>query len=136
MISCWSCWVDMALHEKCFIQLFASSNLDQGLFLATFHAKPVDMFRLMMKLLVTFCLLLIGAPATVEGQKRAAPLTRVQTREAERLLTDLGYWTGRVDGLFDPATRFALVAFQKWERRSEERRVGKACRSWRWVDDE
>jgi peptidoglycan hydrolase-like protein with peptidoglycan-binding domain len=77
------------------------------------------MIRLMMKVLVILCLLLIGAPATVEAQnkKRSAPLTRVQTREAERLLADLGYWTGPVDGVFDPATLFALTAFQKWERR-------------------
>lgn len=77
------------------------------------------MIRLMMKVLVAFCLLLIATPATVEGQnkKRVAPLTRVQTRDAERLLGELGYWTGPVDGVFDPATRFALTAFQKWERR-------------------
>jgi len=29
----------------------------------------------------------------------------------------MGYWTGAVDGLFDPATRSALIAFQKWEGR-------------------
>ena len=29
----------------------------------------------------------------------------------------MGYWTGPVDGRFDPATRSALVAFQKWEGR-------------------
>jgi hypothetical protein len=74
----------------------------------------------MMRALITFCLVLIATAATVEGQvkKRIAPLTRVQTREAERLLSELGYWTGPVDGVFDPATRFALVAFQKWERRT------------------
>src|SRR5687768_5325799 len=71
----------------------------------------------MTKVLITICLLLIGLPATVEGQKRTGPLTRVQTREAERLLAELGYWTGRVDGVFDPHTRFALVSFQDCERR-------------------
>lgn len=75
------------------------------------------MNRLMMKVLITICLLLVGLPATVEGQKQTGSLTRAQTREAEGLLADLGYWTGRVDGVVDPATRFALVAFQKWERR-------------------
>jgi peptidoglycan hydrolase-like protein with peptidoglycan-binding domain len=30
----------------------------------------------------------------------------------------MGYWTGAVDGLFDPATRSALIAFQKWEGRT------------------
>lgn len=44
-------------------------------------------------------------------------LTREQTKEAERRLADLGYWTGPVDGLLDPATRSALIAFQKWEGR-------------------
>ena len=29
----------------------------------------------------------------------------------------MGYWTGAVDGLFDPATRSALIAFQKYEGR-------------------
>lgn len=78
----------------------------------------LDMNPLTMKFLVTLCLLLLGTPAKVEGQKKATvPLTRTQTREAEQLLAGLGYWTGRVDGVFDPATRFALVAFQKWERR-------------------
>ena len=81
----------------------------------------------MMRLLITVCLLLIlGSPA-VQGQnrKRVAPsaaradrtLTRAETREAEQLLADLGYWTGPIDGVFDPDTRFALTAFQKWERR-------------------
>jgi hypothetical protein len=38
-------------------------------------------------------------------------------REAERRLSDLGYWTGPIDGLFDQATQYALMAFQKWEGR-------------------
>ena len=29
----------------------------------------------------------------------------------------MGYWTGVVDGVFDSATRSALIAFQKWEGR-------------------
>jgi peptidoglycan hydrolase-like protein with peptidoglycan-binding domain len=73
----------------------------------------------MIRALITICLLLIGTSATVEAQRkqRTGPLTRAQTLEAETLLAGLGYWTGRVDGVFDPATRFALVAFQKWEQR-------------------
>jgi peptidoglycan hydrolase-like protein with peptidoglycan-binding domain len=73
----------------------------------------------LIKSLVTFCLLLgVVAPA-VEAQKkqRTARPARAETQEAERLLSELGYWTGPVDGVFDPATRFALIAFQKWERR-------------------
>ena len=37
---------------------------------------------------------------------------------AERLLSDMGYWTGPIDGRFDPASRSALIAFQKWEGRA------------------
>jgi peptidoglycan hydrolase-like protein with peptidoglycan-binding domain len=73
-----------------------------------------------MRFLFTICLLLIstasiaGAPQRVEQD---TSLTRAQTREAERRLFDLGYWTGAIDGVFDPATRSALIAFQKWEGR-------------------
>src|ERR1041384_5661803 len=76
------------------------------------------MTRLMKKLIVTVCLLLILTAAAAEGQNRKRLLTRAETREAETLLGELGYWTGPVDGVFDPATRFALSAFQKWERRT------------------
>lgn len=73
-----------------------------------------------MKFLLTICLLLISTPSTAsaqQSQKQHASLTRAQTREAERRLSDMGYWTGAVDGLFDRATRSALIAFQKWEGR-------------------
>jgi len=38
---------------------------------------------------------------------------RREIREAEQRLSDLGYWTGPVDGKFDAASRQALIAFQK-----------------------
>jgi len=37
--------------------------------------------------------------------------------EAEKRLWELGYWAGTADGRFDSASRHALVAFQKVERR-------------------
>ena len=67
-----------------------------------------------MKLLLTICLLLISTAAIASAQPRAS-LTISETREAERRLSDLGYWTGPVDGVFDEASRSALIAFQKWE---------------------
>src|SRR5260370_3623148 len=72
-----------------------------------------------MKFLLTVCLLLVSTSSSASAQQRGkdASLTRAQTREAERLLSDMGYWTGPVDGLFDPATRSALIPFQKWECR-------------------
>jgi peptidoglycan hydrolase-like protein with peptidoglycan-binding domain len=69
-----------------------------------------------MKCLLVICLLLISTPSIVSAQQRAK-LNRAETREAERRLFEMGYWTGVVDGLFDPATQSALVAFQKWEGR-------------------
>jgi N-acetylmuramoyl-L-alanine amidase len=70
-----------------------------------------------MRFVLTICLLLISMPSVVSAQKRQASLTRAQTTEAERRLSDLGYWTGAVDGLLDSATRAALIAFQKCEGR-------------------
>ena len=72
-----------------------------------------------MRFLLTICLLLISTPSIANAQfgKQHPSLTRAQTREAERLLSDLGYWTGAVDGQFGPATRSSLIAFQKWEGR-------------------
>jgi len=45
-----------------------------------------------------------------------------ERREAEQRLSDLGYWTGPVDGVLDPLFRHALIAFQKVEGR---KRTGK-----------
>lgn len=47
---------------------------------------------------------------------KTKPLTAADHRAAERRLADLGYWTGRVDGLWDEASRHALIAFQKVEK--------------------
>jgi hypothetical protein len=54
----------------------------------------------------------------VSAQK---PLPRTQVREAERKLSELGYWTGAVDGRLDAASQSALVTFQKWERPARHR---------------
>lgn len=73
-----------------------------------------------MRAFLTLCLLLISTLSIASAQQnssRRTSLKRAKIREAERRLADLGYWTGAVDGLFDAATRSALVAFQKWEGR-------------------
>jgi N-acetylmuramoyl-L-alanine amidase len=62
--------------------------------------------------------LVLSLSTTASAQDKKASLRRPQLREAETLLAELGYWTGPIDGVFDQATRFALVAFQKWERRA------------------
>ena len=71
-----------------------------------------------MKILVLIGLLLISMPADSRAQQRRALMSRAQTLEAERRLSELGYWTGPVDGRLDEGTRSALIAFQKWEGRA------------------
>ena len=72
-------------------------------------------------LLVIIGLLLLTASqslANKKGKKAPARLpTRAEAKEAERRLSEMGYWTGPVDGVIDDITRTALIAFQKWEGR-------------------
>ncbi len=71
----------------------------------------------MVKTLLTACLLVCVAASVASAQRGNASLTRAQIRDAEQRLAELGYWTGRVDGVFDVGSRSALIAFQKWEGR-------------------
>lgn len=71
-------------------------------------------FLRMIKILFTIGLLLAGPPSAVsQGTK----LTPAQINEAEQSLSDLGFWTGPIDGVFDPGSKSALIAFQKWNGR-------------------
>ena len=73
-----------------------------------------------LKSIITACWLLISISGVASAQRadeQNRGLSRAQTREAERKLADLGHWTGVVDGIFDSATRSAVLAFQKWEGR-------------------
>jgi lipoprotein-anchoring transpeptidase ErfK/SrfK len=58
--------------------------------------------------------------------RREVPLSVREIREVEARLSELGYWTGPVDGRFDEATRHALIAFQKVTNRP---RTGRLTRS-------
>ena len=66
-------------------------------------------------------LLLVLAEHSVGHPSRQRP-TPAEIMEAEQRLSDLGYWTGPVDGSFDSSSEHALVAFQKVEGR---KRTGK-----------
>src|SRR5258706_816410 len=72
-------------------------------------------------LLVIIGLLLLTAGQSLANKKtKKAPArlpTRVEAKEAERRLSEMGYWTGPVDGVVDGITHTALIAFQKWEGR-------------------
>ena len=77
--------------------------------------------KITLTLLVIIGLLLLNAGqslANKKNKKPSAPLaTRAEAKEAERRLSEMGYWTGPVDGVIDGITRTALIAFQKWEGR-------------------
>jgi hypothetical protein len=54
-----------------------------------------------MKLVVFLCLVLISAgsiTAAPQGSTQGNALNRAQTKEAERRLAELGYWTGVLMG--------------------------------------
>lgn len=55
--------------------------------------------------------------ALSQENRRLSSLARSEVRDAERRLSELGFWTDPIDGLFDAATRTGLIAFQKWQRR-------------------
>ncbi|HWM94063.1 MAG TPA: L,D-transpeptidase family protein [Thermoanaerobaculia bacterium] len=42
-------------------------------------------------------------------------LTKEEIKKAEKRLAELGYWAGPADGVWDAASRHALIAFQKIE---------------------
>ena len=70
----------------------------------------------LLRLLLIICLAVL-APGTSLAQRGNVSLTRAQIKDAEQRLSDAGYWTGPVDGVFDTGSRSALIAFQKWHGR-------------------
>lgn len=77
--------------------------------------------RFIVRLLVV--LLMPAVLAQAAGQKKQIEPTKDEILEAEKSLSDLGYWTGSVDGVMDPASRQALIAFQKVEGRKRTGRL-------------
>lgn len=66
--------------------------------------------------------LLLVLAETSAGRATPPGQTPAQIREGEQRLSDLGYWTGPVDGTLDGNSKHALIAFQKIEGR---KRTGK-----------
>src|SRR6185436_13424735 len=78
-------------------------------------------------LLLFFLLALVVVANGTVVDKRAnrsqrQELSFEERLEAEQRLSDLGYWTGPLDGTLDTASRQALIAFQKVQGRQ---RTGK-----------
>ena len=93
-------------------------------------AKREDGRKRRWRQLLMFCVLLVIASSAnamvpdkrVPGRAQRQQVSFEERRETEQLLSNLGYWTGPVDGDFDSGSRHALIAFQKVEGR---RRTGK-----------
>lgn len=62
-------------------------------------------------------LVMLATIAVAQPGHASALLSRAEIKEAERQLSDAGFWTGPVDGVFDAGSRSALIAFQKWHGR-------------------
>lgn len=83
---------------------------------------------LLLRLIVLIGSLVLSGPIYAKGnlqREKSEALKVVEKLEAEQLLVNLGYWTGPIDGVLDPAFRHALIAFQKIEGR---KRSGKLTR--------
>ena len=65
----------------------------------------------MRRLVLSLLLSLVVVGPAVAGSM----LTKEEVRLAERRLAELGYWAGPADGVWDAASRHALIAFQKVE---------------------
>jgi hypothetical protein len=64
--------------------------------------------------------------ATTKADKhKERPPSRAELKQAEARLSDMGYGTGRVDGVIDDVTRNALIAFQKMESREVTGRLSR-----------
>lgn len=61
-------------------------------------------------------------PAGRPHRKRVK-LSAARIREAEQRLSELGYWTGPIDGVLDAGSSHALVAFRKVEGRTRTGRL-------------
>lgn len=81
------------------------------------EGQTKNVIRIWIILLATAAAFL-ACPQAVGGKEFSRQDIGVKERlKAERRLWELGYWAGPIDGKFDSASRHALVAFQKVERR-------------------
>jgi hypothetical protein len=74
--------------------------------------------RTNMTLFKALGLILVSFSAVLAQQGRSEQFTHAQIMEAERLLSEQGFWTGPIDGVLDAGSNSALLAFQKWHGRA------------------
>lgn len=73
-----------------------------------------------MRRVVLLLVAVVGLGAVLMGREAVAvtsksTLTKEEIKRAEKRLAELGYWAGPADGVWDGASRHALIAFQKVE---------------------
>jgi lipoprotein-anchoring transpeptidase ErfK/SrfK len=61
--------------------------------------------------------IIVACALQLRGNVPGATVTKNELLEIETLLSDLGYWILKVDGVADASTRHAMTAFQKVEGR-------------------
>ncbi|HSQ19593.1 MAG TPA: L,D-transpeptidase family protein [Blastocatellia bacterium] len=86
------------------------------------HGWLLAVLRFLLALLIILVLAYF-TESHAQKQSSTRHLTTADVVEAEQLLSDLGYWTGPVDGVLDGATRHGLTAFQKVEGRKRSGRL-------------
>ena len=75
---------------------------------------------------VVFLSVVLLAIAVPAAAVKNPVLTKDEIRQAEQWLADLGFWTGPIDGVWDDASRHALIAFQKIQRAKPTGRLTRA----------
>ena len=85
------------------------------------HAWLHFAIRLLIAVLLIFLLLVLTEDSIGKTSKQGP--TSAEILEAEQRLSDLGYWTGPIDGSFDGNSNHALIAFQKIEGRKPTGRL-------------
>jgi hypothetical protein len=84
--------------------------------------RPWLHFAIRLEIILLLIILFLVITQKSIGKPVRRELTTVEVLEAEQRLSELGYWTGEIDGNFDDASKHALIAFQKIEGR---KRTGK-----------
>jgi lipoprotein-anchoring transpeptidase ErfK/SrfK len=70
---------------------------------------------LLRRALALVAALALAGVAAAAAPASSAPINAAERRDAERRLAELGYWAGPADGVWDEASRQALIAFQKMQ---------------------
>lgn len=106
-----------------FVKLCVSAMLLSGLIWSPAQARSRSAHRVVESVAVPAGRSYQKKTTQKKASKKPAAPSRENIQEAEQLLSDLGYWTGPIDGVMDAGSRHALIAFQKVEGRNRTGRL-------------